>query len=128
MLKKKFVPLADTVSLALLFFLGFYFNIFGSRAWEIFFIISITITLFGGILSLIFGIDKKISWGSFLNKLFYSVYVLAIIIGLNYLFQYLLIGNILNIIEHLILILFFFVLFVLSLREIFINLYLGKRV
>lgn len=125
---KKFVPLIDTVSLALLFFLGFYLNIFGSTAWEIFFIVSIIITLFGGILSLIFGIDKKISWGSFLNKLFYSVYVLAIIIGLKYLFQYLLIGNILNITAHLILILFFFVLFVLSLREIFINLYLGKGV
>ncbi len=127
MVKKKYVPIVDALSLCLLFFLGFFYNLFGSYFWEIFFSVSIVLVFLGSFISIIYGNSRIISRNEFLNRLIFAIYVAVIIIGLRYLFQYLQISNVIFIIDHFILILFFFVLFILSLREIFINLYSGKR-
>ncbi len=123
---KKYDPFVDALSLIILFFIGYYFNLFGSSSWKFFFLVSIFLVLIGAILSLFFGQNLKISISHFLNLFLLSIYVIAIIIGLNFLFQFILMENFTYLIEHIILVIFFFIIFVLSLRDIFLNLYLGN--
>ncbi len=123
MIKRKFIPFIDTFSLLVLFFLGIIFNLYGSLPLEHFFIIAISLSFLGALISMFFGDTNLIKTFSSMHLLIMTIYIILIIVLLNILFGFNQLNNISYIVDRYIFLISFLILFLLSLREIFLIIY-----